>query len=106
VAHVDALFAELSTGLASMATNPGFGLERDTDVFYINLGADFGSFVFRQDAAAAQLWLQSPISGSSYSYTYDTAQQQWVSQQDGHFLIELVARELVSHPQLMGCVQI
>lgn len=45
---------------------------------------------------AQKLTMFSPVSTAVYSYSFDKGNDAWVSDDDGHLLVELLTRELMS----------
>ena len=97
--QISALFARLEAGLVGMtAENAGFRVYHDGASLVIDTGRD----VLRVtgDAAAGQISYSSPKvghGGGMLTYTLNPLSGEWVNTSDGHFLIELLTRELIFH---------
>lgn len=102
------LFQQLNDGLSPMLSdNPGMKLTINNDEMEIFIPGFQGAYFLQADGnyesklrsnPRAQLPLVmmiSPYNGGAYSYFYDNLLNGWVSVDDGHFLQELMTRELL-----------
>lgn len=71
---------------------PGFDVAEKDGVFEMNLGKH-GIYVINKQAPNRQLWWSSPVSGPK-RYNYDLQQKAWRNSRDGHYMYDLLNREL------------
>lgn len=57
----------------------------------------FGTYYIKRELDLKMLSLTSPLSGSLYKYTYNTATNEWINESDKHNLEELLVREFCYH---------
>ena len=99
--QMHALFARLEAGLVGMAqANAGFSVRRAEggSALVIDTGRDV--LQVTADAAAGRVTYSSPKvghGGGLITYRLDAATGEWCCEKDGHFLIELLTRELIFH---------
>jgi hypothetical protein len=99
LAEIEAMFARLQAGLVGMAEeNPGFSVRREGSALVISTGRS----VLRVagDPATGQLTYSSPKvghGGGTLTYRLNKLTGHWCCTADGHFLIELLTRELIFH---------
>lgn len=97
--RVAELFAVIDGALGGMkASNAGFAVtQRPAELdLQIRLGTASGDKVIRLtgDASTGMITLNSPKSGT-FVYKHDPARGEWVGEADGHFLKELLTRDLI-----------
>ncbi len=93
---VNELWARIQGGLVEMkATNRGFdtALASDGSKLQIDTGGK-GLFVMEADHHAERVHYVSPRSGPHH-YKYNTVTGQWTDDTNGHFLFDLLTRELI-----------
>lgn len=81
------------------AKNPGFTVARsDPNTITITTGTG-ADFTLASDPAAQRISLTSPkvAQGRTGLLVYKYAGDQWVNETDGHFLIEMLTRDLIYH---------
>lgn len=95
------LLHQIHKGLVDMKeVNSPFDLKLNTHPGHSNksltlqLDPSTGSYEIKADSIARRITLFSPVSGI-YHYEWDTVFEQWTSQTDQHFLLELLVRELL-----------
>eukprot|EP00466_Bigelowiella_natans_P015339 jgi/Bigna1/63105/fgenesh1_kg.47_\ len=95
--QVPKMFARLREGLEPMKTsNDGFAIDIDgEESMSVTIGSP-GAYQFTSDAKKKELQMFSPISANVYYYNYDESKQEWVNVNDGHYLVELLTRELLT----------
>ena len=98
--RIEALFALVERGLAGMAeANAGFSVRRrGASVLVIDTGRAGGSFELVADVAAGTVSFASPKighGGGAHAYVLRDGGAHWASTQDGHFLLELLTRDLI-----------
>jgi hypothetical protein len=99
--QMQALFARLEAGLVGMAAaNPGFVVRRAEGgaALVIDTGRDV--LQVTGDPATGRLSYCSPKvghGGGVLTYALNAATGEWCCEADGHFLIELLTRELIFH---------
>mgnify|MGYP000843939326 CR=1 FL=1 len=81
-------------------SNDGMVVKVENSTLTCDLGRDLGSYTLMVDPVLSKpnrpvVVLMSPISGGVWKYKQG-AEGQWVSLEDGHFLVELWARELIT----------
>jgi frataxin-like iron-binding protein CyaY len=54
---------------------------------------DVGDFEFIADSSSKTIYYSSPFSGIT-KYIYDTSNECWISNRDGHFLFDNLLREI------------
>jgi len=107
-AHFAALFAALSTGLEPMAAcNAGFSVATSVDPprLTITTGrAGEAAWELAGDVDSGLLTYASRKvgEGAEIKYRRDAATGAWVGTEDGHFLIELLARDLIHNSPSRG----
>mmetsp|Transcript_19430 Transcript_19430/g.27362 ORF Transcript_19430/g.27362 Transcript_19430/m.27362 type:complete len:100 (+) Transcript_19430:35-334(+) len=91
------MFTRLQEGLEPMkAANDGFAIEIDGETsMSVTIGAA-GAYQFTSDSKKKELQMFSPISTNVYYYTYDESKLEWVNVNDGHYMVELLTRELLT----------
>ena len=96
----DALFRKLDLGLTGMKeSNKGFKVSRElapTPSFVIETGR--ATLRILGDVKSGRLSYSSPKvghGGGFLTYKWDAIKEHWVNTEDGHFLIELLTRELI-----------
>jgi hypothetical protein len=100
-APVGALFQIIETGLASMAAeNAGFRIERvSTTILHVHTGRGDARFTFTaNESGRGVVTFASPKvshAGGAHDYIYSERLGHWVSTVDGHFLLELLTRDLI-----------
>lgn len=98
--RVAALFSQIGAGLAGMASeNAGFRVELvDAATLHVHTGRGAARFTFSFDATRGVVTFASPKvshAGGAHDYKYSGASGHWVSTTDGHFLLELLVRDLI-----------
>mmetsp|Transcript_29045 Transcript_29045/g.54354 ORF Transcript_29045/g.54354 Transcript_29045/m.54354 type:complete len:112 (-) Transcript_29045:104-439(-) len=89
------MFEHLQKGLEPMSEmNEGFQIEKSGESMSVTIGPP-GSYMFQMDSKKKGIQMFSPISTTLYTYKFDENSQQWISEQDGHLMIELLTRELL-----------
>mmetsp|Transcript_9712 Transcript_9712/g.23890 ORF Transcript_9712/g.23890 Transcript_9712/m.23890 type:complete len:169 (-) Transcript_9712:162-668(-) len=90
------LFDKLVQGLDSMKDmNTGFEIDQRDNALDVTIGAA-GTYTFNKEAGKKRLQMFSPVSLAVYTYKYDEKSLDWISEDDGHHLIELLTRELLT----------
>jgi frataxin-like iron-binding protein CyaY len=77
-----------------VASNAGFSVAVSGPELKIVTGNGDKVFRLTADPVAETVCLNSPKNGLFY-YKYDPSRQTWVHIQDGHFLVELLTRDLI-----------
>eukprot|EP00808_Paulinella_micropora_P015486 g15647.t1 len=93
--QVDSLYAYLCKGVNPMLEQSGFSpaqWDKKKNELLLDLGEDQGSFHFSPEEPI--LNLMSPRSGL-HKYKYEVKNDVWLSEADGHQLVELLTRELM-----------
>jgi hypothetical protein len=97
-AQVGRLFDALAAGLGDMAAvNAGFSVQRDGPRSLTIDGGNGKAFTLTAEPASRRVCLNTPKHANVY-YVPDSARPGvWVGAADGHFLVELLTRELIYH---------
>jgi hypothetical protein len=101
-AHIEALLAHLEAGLKDMveANAPRLRVHRAAGELTVSSAGSAMPFVVRtEDAEAGSVSYFSPRGvhgGGAHSYVRDAVSEQWVSTTDGHFLLEILVRDLTA----------
>ncbi|GAB5366490.1 hypothetical protein AAMO2058_001148000 [Amorphochlora amoebiformis] len=94
-AEVKSIFSKLESGLEPMKDmNDGFEIAKEELRMTVTIGAP-GSYIFTPDEKKKNIQMFSPISGNVYTYKFDEKSEQWANVNDGHYMIELLTRELM-----------
>lgn len=79
--------------------NHGFRIERvDGASLHVHTGRGDSRFTFTFDAARGVVTFSSPKinhAGGAHDYKFNEQSGHWVSTSDGHFLFELLVRDLI-----------
>lgn len=97
--RVAQLFEKLEAGLKGMVEhNVGFAVQKQGrfDSLTVVTGvAGRGNFSISSDTAQSTVTLVSPKDGGQHTYRYDVRSGQWVDVSNGHFLLELLTRDII-----------
>jgi len=92
-AHLDLL----ANGMADMVTaTSGMTVQRNAENGWlsIEMGPNKGSFIVSKEVDSRKLVLFTPSAGT-HKYIFDQTEERWVSDSDGHVMLELLTRELL-----------
>jgi len=97
-ARLSALFSQIERGLAGMAAdNNGFRVERLGDAAGVRVHTARGVFELTANAAGTVTFSSPKVghSGGAHDYRWSERAGHWASTSDGHFLLELLTRDLI-----------
>jgi frataxin-like iron-binding protein CyaY len=95
---LDSVYSRLYTSMKDMlAANPDMRFTQSSDGrnLEIALGKDQGAFTFSPEVDTQRFILFSPVSASAYKYHYDSKEDRWIADSDGHQFEELFVREIM-----------